>query len=700
MNNQYTIKINSNILIEKGPPIATWRKGIEAAKSEIASFLDPLFLSDPTKAAKQAKAAETVKQQAAKGELVLPAQRIGENPAVTSQFRTKEEKDLIQRFASGQDLSAEEKKQIKRLSGEKVEETPKGPEIPVMRAATEQESALAYAQEMERIRSQGEKTGKIPGYIVGAPGQETVPYGDRDVLDRLTGQGLAGDFKSEVTSKAMKSIAQAKEAGIPDEALGFSPFSTTGMTSRLRSAAMDTVMSAMALGAARGAGTPYTFNPKTGTLNLPTTSSWASRAPALPKPPVQGPVSANPQLIAQEWGAKSKKPSGEVVTGRVGDVKGFTEPATLTQTLPARDSKGNLVTSEPQMTPTIQPQIEVPSGVQLPAVSRLSTKEVGVGAWPQMTPGGIFLPKGTQTTPTPVKPKTVEDIVLRPHTPKSEPMTAAKIAAVALGSPAATISVNAPVAPPPAPIVARDTLTPSGSVNFATPGGAALSYATSGAKTVVAPVVTPVTKATSSLTGAIRDVVTGSYLNVAPTARVSTPQAKPSGAQQQQMTATSPVATSAKQSVPVQTAPAKQTAPTGQQTQQTQTAATRQQIQQQNQQNQQQNQTQTTQTQPTPRKTSTRTPGKTPPRKVPPIIPDIEGGEMVAARPGNLAQYTPYTSDPFNIKIKSNIMQGFNPGEQMANYSDLVRNDLTNSYYGTLLFGARGVPSNASLFGR
>jgi len=352
------------------------------------------------------------------------------------------------------------------------------------------------------------------------------------------------------------------------------------------------------------------------------------------------------------------------------------------------------------MTPTIQPQIEVPSGVQLPAVSRLSTKEVGVGAWPQMTPGGIFLPKGTQTTPTPVKPKTVEDIVLRPHTPKSEPMTAAKIAAVALGSPAATISVNAPVAPPPAPIVARDTLTPSGSVNFATPGGAALSYATSGAKTVVAPVVTPVTKATSSLTGAIRDVVTGSYLNVAPTARVSTPQAKPSGAQQQQMTATSPVATSAKQSVPVQTAPAKQTAPTGQQTQQTQTAATRQQIQQQNQQNQQQNQTQTTQTQPTPRKTSTRTPGKTPPRKVPPIIPDIEGGEMVAARPGNLAQYTPYTSDPFNIKIKSNIMQGFNPGEQMANYSDLVRNDLTNSYYGTLLFGARGVPSNASLFGR
>ena len=81
--------------------------------------------------------------------------------------------------------------------------------------------------------------------------------------------------------------------------------------------------------------------------------------------------------------------------------------------------------------------------------------------------------------------------------------------------------------------------------------------------------------------------------------------------------------------------------------------------------------------------------GGTPP---PPVPSDGETEDSPAmSYPNSLTNYQSHSIDPFSIKIKSNLMQGFNAGEHSSS-GTYDRADNPTGYYGQLLFGARGKP--------
>jgi hypothetical protein len=98
------------------------------------------------------------------------------------------------------------------------------------------------------------------------------------------------------------------------------------------------------------------------------------------------------------------------------------------------------------------------------------------------------------------------------------------------------------------------------------------------------------------------------------------------------------------------------------------------------------------------KKPPVNTPPQSPPKggtggtQVPPVpaVGDAEDLRPVSY-PDSSTSYQSHLIDPFNIKIKSNLMQGFNAGEPSSSVS-YDRADNPTGYYGQLLFGARGKP--------
>lgn len=629
--NKHTTKIKSNILAEKAPP------SMAGLKKFAADFFDPLYIS-------------------------------------------QEEFEEGERIKQAEKKAKEEALQKAREQG------------PTIGAIDPKDAAKAYAKYLSDVQRQGETTGRIPGSAVGA-GAETVPYGDRSFGEKISGSGQAGDWKSELDKKALKAYQDALTAGVPESDLSFYKYSTPNVASTLSGAAYDVLALGTGMNRIPGQRTPYTFDPKTGTLNLPTTISRARQTSAV----------------------RARDKSEQIL----GTKELYTMPYSSAPQLPTAGQK-----QEPTKITTSQPETaKTDRGIYGKATG---TSGLGVT--------DIF--KSMQR-------KGLEGAL-----------------AVAMTSPAAAVATSSPLVKPPVPIVARDTQQPTGVSNLNTRTGASepIKYAGSGVRQVgsevrdiatgahlnVAPnarqlqmaqLPKPAAKpTTASLMSTIRDIATGAHLNVAPDAKQlqmaqqqtqatptsqsaqaapqvtppqnapqAAPQVAPQSASTQQAASTIAPAKQAAATVASaqQVAPAKQAASTQQATQQ---AASAQQVaptiapaqvaaatvaaaaaatQSQNQGSN------------APR---TRRPGRTSRGRTSPTVNpggDVDAVEYVPAAPA--PKPTDYSSDPFTIKIKSNIMQGFNAGEDGRAASSGNILDPMDTYLTKLALGSRG-PSRNPIF--